>query len=167
MTFIGNEDDVPSYPPTTQWWGSTIATVKEPISGRPRSYPISLTSVFTLPPGCLDRWKISPLTTIDHVGFDRSGRPSNDFPLSYNHVAYTNIGGRPSPVTGSSSILPVYDRLDGTCMPEPYQRYYSPGVCPQSHTVAQMTAWLVTGSNSAVETHYIASCCRRSVREES
>jgi hypothetical protein len=61
-----------------------------------------------------------------------------------------------------------YDIRDVNCQPHRWTLgrgfpiSYSPGVCPDLHTVAETTGYSVSGDQS-VGTHYKASCCRRSV----
>jgi hypothetical protein len=67
--------------------------------------------------------------------------------------------------------------LNGTATDPSYracQRYnaaptYSPGVCPEGQTVAEITAWHVNASSGGIVTGYHtfwqASCCRRCVHD--
>lgn len=95
-----------------------------------------LTTVFTPLPSCVDRWMLFP--------------PQSCSIDSTSHNVVWSVNPKRSIVSDAS-----YNQC---------QRYgtatYSPGVCPSGQTVAEITAYVSSASNST-RTFWQASCCRR------
>jgi hypothetical protein len=120
-----------------RWWHSTVF-ITSPSTFESAGAP-DLTTIYTYPTQCVDRWLIGP----SHCG------------AGFNTASSHNV----TVFSIDPSKGTVSDPLYKSC-----QRYstptYTPGVCPSGHTVAEVTAY-----QSSVPTGFItfweASCCRR------
>ena len=126
--------------PRDQWWHSQpVATF---LSALPTSTPLALTTVYTYPTECVDRWILSPLPLCA------------SFPALGNTAAGNRTVFSINPTKGIVSD-PRYNSCQRFSTPT-----YSPGICPDGHTVAEVTASLFSASSS-VKTFWQASCCKR------
>lgn len=153
----------------TKWFHSTVVTTDDGAPRYPLDVPIVLTTVWTPPdPVCSERWKLSLSSTFDIFQFNSDGTLVSDQLQTVDFIAFSTIPLPPGSITRSSSddspeaSLYAHDNVASGCQPYSNKWYYSPGVCPESHTVAEMTAFRNT-IESVIETHYLASCCRRFV----
>jgi hypothetical protein len=112
-----------------------------------------LTSVWSFPGTCSQQWKLSSITTAAAWHFDDDGTTATPLVQTFDFIVYSTIP-RSTQAAGTTEL---YDYRDVNCQPRTFQSYYSPGVCPEQHTVAEMTVYNIS------TTSYIASCCRRSV----
>jgi hypothetical protein len=122
-------------PLESRWWHSTVF-VTSLSSYSSRGVP-DLTTVYTYPAQCVDRWMLQP--------------PCYDAPTASNYTVFS---------VDPTRILNVSDPLYRSC-----QRYstpiYSPGVCPSGHTIAEVTAYRSEVTTGTDRTFWEASCCRR------
>jgi hypothetical protein len=120
-----------------RWWHSTVF-VTSPSTFDSGGAP-DLTTFYTYPTQCVDRWMIGP----SHC---QVGSLS---PSSQNVTVFSIDPGRST----------VSDPLYRSC-----QRYstplYTPGVCPSGHTIAEVTAYQ-SSAPTGFRTFWQASCCRR------
>jgi hypothetical protein len=120
----------------------------------PRNAP-PLLKIYTQSSQCIDRWMLA------------------DAAYTKTTFVQTNIIGtsldsaRPNPTGGSQSAsgLTVWsidtDPLFASCQPYSRQPLYSPGVCPDGLTAAEVTEFHATQTGGSVLTSWVASCCRR------
>jgi hypothetical protein len=127
---------VPSAP-REQWWHSQpVATF---LSSPPAPTPLALTTVHTYPTECAERWMLSPLPACANFAVDSIA--------AGNRTVFS--------IDPAKSI--VSDPSYRSCQPF---LTYSPGVCPDGHTVAEVTASFFTLSRD-IQTYWQASCCKR------
>jgi hypothetical protein len=117
------------------WWHSTVfATSMSTYS--PYGVP-DLTTAYTYPAQCVDRWMIPP------------NAPCGNGPQNFTVFS-----------VDPTRVESVSDPLYRSC-----QRYstpiYSPGMCPSGHTIAEVTAYASGVTNGTERTFWEASCCRR------
>ncbi|PVI04075.1 hypothetical protein DM02DRAFT_652094 [Periconia macrospinosa] len=97
-----------------------------------------LTTIYTAPSSCSNRWMMNATQTV------------NDAPVS---IAF-------------SRILPnaLYDPEYLTCQPFAVAPTYSPGVCPDGHTIAEVTEHQVSKTAGGMDRYWQASCCKSGLR---
>jgi hypothetical protein len=102
----------------------------------------------------------SPTTSDDlRTGFaplSTTSESSRAPPLFATFVAFSTNPGTPTPGA-------LFDPLYSSCQPGGPQSIYSPGICPEGQTVAEVTEYQHSGTSGIVETYYEASCCQRCV----
>lgn len=129
---------VPSAP-REQWWHSQpVATF---LSSPPAATPLALTTVYTYPSECAERWMLSLL------------------PACANFAADSTAAGNRTVFSIDPGKGIVSDPRYSSCQPFSTPTY-SPGVCPDGHTVAEVTASFFTLSKD-IQTFWQASCCKR------
>lgn len=90
--------------------------------------------------------------------------------MSFDSVVYSGIPATPwnneDGIWNSFPSLVPHEMIayNDDCYSRTFESFYSPGICPDRHTIAEMTALVMTKENESVETHYLASRCPRSVR---
>ncbi|KAF1842318.1 uncharacterized protein K460DRAFT_370292 [Cucurbitaria berberidis CBS 394.84] len=99
-----------------------------------------LTTIYTPPPQCLDRWMLEPPRTI--------GCGNTEIP------PFTVFSVDPS-----KSIVSDPSYKDCQLYKTPT---YSPGICPHGQTIAGVTAFQ-SNVSTGIHTFWQASCCRRFV----
>jgi hypothetical protein len=120
-----------------RWWHSTVF-VTSPSTFNSEGAP-DLTTIYTYPTQCVDRWMIGPSNC--EFGINTA--------IPHNVTVFSIDPGKGT----------VSDPLYRSC-----QRYstpiYTPGVCPSGHTIAEVTAYQSSVTTGFV-TFWEASCCRR------
>lgn len=127
-------------PPRDPWWHSTVFLTSWSAPAQTQR-AVDLTTAYTYPAECKGRWMLSPL------------------PVCANTVyGATALGNRTVfSIDPAKSI--VNDPIYKSC--QPYSTpLYSPGVCPDEHTVAEVTAHQSRVS-TGFRTFWQASCCKR------
>ena len=166
-TITGNVSD---------WSHSTIFTTSADSFGA-EDVP-ALTTYWTPPAGCSDRWMggdsftafstrfafAEPITYIDSrvqasiptgPAFLPVSTPNTERETPYGvFVAFST-----TPVTTRTGA--VYDPSYTRCQPLGALLKYSPGICPQGQTAAEITEYHHAGTSGSVETRFSASCCQR------
>jgi hypothetical protein len=122
----------------SRWWHSTVFVTSLSMSSYSSQGVPDLTTVYTYPTQCVDRWMGVILNC-------------NNASVPQNTTVYSIDPAR---------IDMVSDPLYRSC-----QRYstpvYSPGVCPSGHTIAEVTAFVSEVTTGVDRTFWQASCCRR------
>ena len=76
-------------------------------------------------------------------------------PVFATFVAFsTNPGNNPTPGA-------LFDPLYSSCQPYAVPAVYSPGICPEGQTVAEVTEYQYHPASADIETYFEASCCNR------
>jgi len=151
---------------------STIYTTDTSSRGTQDIAP--LTSYWTAPSQCVDRW-ISAFPFVAQAKTN-SAQGSGmlaclkrtdiaaDFRLvtagSSNPLQYTFVGFSTNPTNTILPRFPATDPLYISCLPYGSPNHYSPGICPDGQTVAEVTEFHLTMTSNIVETHFQGSCCR-------
>jgi hypothetical protein len=125
----------------SRWWHPTVFVTS--LSSYSSQGVPDLTTVYTYPPHCVDRWMLYP-----------PREPCGDGPSSSGPQNFTVFSVDPT------RLYPISDPLYRSC-----QRYstpvYSPGICPGGHTIAEVTAYASEVTTGTDRTFWQASCCRR------
>jgi hypothetical protein len=119
-----------------RWWHSTVFVTS--LNSYDSQGVPDLTTVYTYPAHCVDRWMLQPPREPYGAG------PQNSTVFSVD----------------PTRLYPISDPLYRSC-----QRYstpvYSPGMCPSGHTIAEVTAFASGVTTGTRRTFWQASCCRR------
>jgi hypothetical protein len=109
-----------------------------------------LLSIYTQSPQCIDRWMLAGdefITTVSVVTY---------------HVPTTLNKRSGGPDTKLNTVWSIRtDPLFTSCQPYSIQPSYSPGVCPDGFTAAEVTEFQANQMTSGVLTSWVASCCKR------
>jgi hypothetical protein len=147
----------------------------------------ALTTYWTPPAACSDRWMggdpftayrpstvmwgygdptslVQPTTILDStelmssptvMAFRPVSTPNTERDTPYEiFVAFST-----TPVNTRSGA--VYDPSYSRCQPLGALLKYSPGICPQGQTVAEITEYHYAQTSGSVATRFSASCCQR------
>ena len=114
-----------------------------------------LTSLWTAPGGCKDRWMGGGEGTQYIVNGSVSDF-ATDEPLGGDIQSFVAFSTNPS----VQSFDSLYDRLYSSCQPYQSAYHYSPGICPEGHTMAEITEFHYATTSSSVITYFQGSCCR-------
>ena len=146
-----------------------IPTVYLPAARIDRATPVALTTVFDQGTDCLNRWKLSSANTIHASDFGSDSlRISGSHVQTYDFIVFKTL---PKSTALQSVVSTVFDgnavpfdSFEVSCQPRDFQSYYSPGVCPDQHTIDAITLVLATDElANVVTTEYLATCCQRYV----
>jgi hypothetical protein len=144
----------------------------------------ALTTYWTPPAACSDRWMggdtftafytfvstvetLTPLTPFDTT-WPTSTLGSSTviefLPLSTPNTRRTTpfrifVAFSTTPVNTRSGA--VYDPSYSRCQPLGALLKYSPGICPQGQTVAEITEYHYAHTSGSIATKFSASCCQR------
>jgi len=92
-------------------------------------------------------------TALSYVPLDMS-QSSRERPTNAAFVAFSTNPGIPNSDT-------IYDPLYSSCQPYGSPNSYSPGICPDRYTMAEITEFHRIVTSNSTETYFQGSCCRR------
>ena len=125
----------------------------------------ALTTYWTPPAGCSNRWMGGDTVTVrQNIG--STWLTSTPTVNVFLPVSTPKTGREtPSGIFVAFSTTPVntgtvYDASYIRCQPLGVLVSYSPGICPQGQTVAEITEYHYTSTPGLVATRFSASCCQ-------
>jgi hypothetical protein len=132
---------------------STVFTTEVPSVVLNNAPP--LTTIYTPPSECEDRWM---LASSNYLGDTITlNEPVNGDPDTLTTAIHLLVPGAFDLTVWSVDKNPSFS----SCRPYSAQPLYSPGVCPDGHTVAEITEFHASHTSGDVLTSWVASCCRR------
>lgn len=139
MPIVGStryNETITSMRPEEPWFHPTVVTTSTSGTFPPDNMP-DLTTVYTPPPSCVNRWMLPNVLGAVPTVYSTSPIASN---------------GRQM---GQDSFYLACQRFSTLT--------YSPGVCTDAQAIVEMTEVRTTGVTGDVGTFWQASCCNRSV----
>lgn len=111
---------------------------------------LSMVTTDITTPAALRRGTMNP-TFVPLITTPGAGRAP---PSSGTFVAFST-----NPSNTSSGAL--YDASYSSCQPDGAPFHYSPGICPNGQTVAEITEYHYSTTSGSIATNFEASCCQR------
>ncbi|KAF2185534.1 hypothetical protein K469DRAFT_778477 [Zopfia rhizophila CBS 207.26] len=156
MPIVGSTDSVTN---VSDWSHSTVFTTL--LSGTLSTINVPpLTTVYTPPASCVDRWMLGNGHTITEIAITPVTLDDGRITMVVTTLDSTSFAQNFTVFSTKPSTSSPSDPLYTSC-----QRYsvasYSPGVCPDGQTIAEVTEYQVQGPTGSVDRFWQASCCRR------
>lgn len=157
----------------TDWSHSTIFSI-DGSTYRAKNVP-ALTTLWTPPSGCSNRWMADFVTAImtpllsqintpallRRATMDGTFEPVTTTPETRRGIPYSGTFVAFSINPRNTSPGTLYDSSYILCQPYGAHNYYSPGICPNGQTVAEITEYHYSTTSRSIATSFEASCCQR------